>query len=290
MSAVRTFVCECFVVAALSALASIRPSPASADEQPVKFDSAAPRLHQAEGHLAGAGAKIADGKLGAPIQGYLTRPNGRGPFPAIVLLHSCLGLPATRQSMANVFAGWGYVTLFVDDFTTRGVKETCAEDFSEGVSDAFGALAFLSKLPFVDPRRIGAVGYSQGGDTALEIASSRFVSAFALPGEVKFKVAAAFYPPCENLGNAELKIPTLILVGELDDVTPAADCERLAQAQPSHVSAVKLVVYPGAGHGFDNPDFADGLRVLGMSLRYDRDAAELSGSELRAFLATRLTR
>ena len=97
-----------------------------------------------------------------PIQGYLTKPKGAGPFPAVVLLHSCLGLPAGRRSMADTFAGWGYVALFVDDFTTRGVRETCAVDFNEALPDAYGALAFLSRLPYVDPARIAAIGFSQG--------------------------------------------------------------------------------------------------------------------------------
>jgi len=281
------FACKCFAVAALAGLALTRPAPASAEER-VKFDSAAPRLHRAAEPLAGEGGPIARRGAGAAIQGYLTKPNGDGPFPAVVLLHSCLGLPADRRSIGDALAGWGFVALFVDDFATRGLKETCAVDFREGLSDAFGALAFLSGRPFVDRRRIGVVGYSQGADTALKVASSRFAAAFAAPDEPKFKVAAAFYPPCENLGAAELAIPTLILVGELDDVTPAADCERLAKAQPGDGADVKLVVYPGAYHLFDDPGFAGGKRLLGMRLQYDRDAARESRVALHDFLATRL--
>ena len=284
MSALRILVGGCLAVAALSGLASSELSPASADEL-VKFDAAAPRLGHVETPLAGA-----ESARGAPLRGYLTKPNGRGPFPAVVLLHSCLGLPAARRSIADMVAGWGYVALFVDDFATRGIKETCAVDFPEGVSDAFGALAFLARLPFVDPERIAAVGWSQGADTALEIASSRFAAAFEAPGGARFKAAAAFYPPCANLGEAGLKIPTLVLVGEQDDVTPAANCERLGQAQPRGASHMKLVVYPRARHGFDNPEFAGGVRVSGMWLAYDRGAAERANSELRDFLAAKLAR
>ena len=124
-------------------------APASADEL-VKFASAG----------------------GDPIQGYLTRPKGAGPFPAVVLLHTCLGLPANRRSTADAFAKWGYVALFVDDFSTRGLKETCAVDFNEAMADAYGALGFLAGQPFVDAARIAAVGFSQGGDTALRLAAS----------------------------------------------------------------------------------------------------------------------
>lgn len=273
---------RCFAVAALAGLASILPSPASAEEL-VTFASAL-RLDRAEAPVGGKGGP------GAPIQGYLTRPSGRGPFPAVVLMHSCLGLPANRRLIADALALSGYVALFVDDFASRGIRETCAVDFAEALPDAFGALAFLARRPDVDASRIAAVGYSQGGDTALEIASSRFASAFAVPDGAKFKAAAAFYPPCDNLGDARLTMPTLILVGALDDVTPAADCRRLAKAQPGEGSRLKLVVYPGARHGFDNPEFADGLSVSGMTLQYDRDAAERASAELRDFLAAELKR
>ena len=39
-----------------------------------------------------------------PIQGYLTKPKGAGPFPAVVLLHTCLGLPANRRSIGDSLA------------------------------------------------------------------------------------------------------------------------------------------------------------------------------------------
>ena len=216
---------------------------------------------------------------GDPIQGYLTRPKGAGPFPAVVLLHTCLGLPAQRSSMGARIATWGYVALFVDDFATRGLKETCAVDFNPALPDADGALAYLASLPYLDPARIAVVGFSQGGDTALKIAAG------AATG---FKAAAAFYPPCANLDGAALAIPTLILVGAKDEVTPARDCAELAKRQQP--SMAKLVVYPGAAHAFDLPEFAASTKVMGMPLAYDHNAASRSWTELRGFLAARLGR
>jgi dienelactone hydrolase len=219
---------------------------------------------------------------GEEIEGYLTKPKGAGPFPAVVLLHTCLGLPANRRSIASALAGAGYVALFVDDFTSRGLKETCSVDFDPATADANGALAFISGLPFVDKARIGAIGFSQGADTVLKLAVS------ASGSDPGFKAAAAFYPPCANEASASLKIPTLIVVGAEDDVTPAADCQRFAASQPGAMA--KLVVLPGARHGFDLPEFGGGRKVLGMTLAYDRAAAEKSWLELRAFLAARLSR
>jgi dienelactone hydrolase len=216
---------------------------------------------------------------GAAIQGYLSRPKGAGPFPAVVLLHTCLGLPAERASIGERIAAWGYVALYVDDFATRGLKETCAVDFKQALADADGALAYLASLPYVDPGKIAAVGFSQGGDTALKIAAG---------GAADFKAAAAFYPPCANLVGATLDIPTLIVVGAKDEVTPAADCARLAKSQAPGM--VKFVVYSGAAHAFDAPEFGAGTKVMGMLLAYNGNATQRSWAELRRFLAARLRR
>ena len=236
--------------------------------------------------LAGGAPAEADGLVsfasagpGDPIQGYLTRPKGAGPFPAVVLLHTCLGLPAERASLGARIAAWGYVALFVDDFATRGLKETCAVDFKQALPDADGALVYLRRLSYVDPDKIAVVGFSQGGDTALKIAAG---------GAAGFKAAAAFYPPCANLDGATLTIPTLILVGAKDEVTPAADCAELAKRQQPAMA--KLMVYRGAAHAFDLPEFAAGTKVMGMPLAYDRNAATRSWTELRSFLAARLKR
>jgi dienelactone hydrolase len=269
-----------FFVAALLVLELAYVSPAAAD-QLVKFAAASPLSQAVTG---GAGLPV----NGTGIEGYLTKPRGNGPFPAAVMLHSCLGLRADRQSVASRLAGWGYVTLFVDDFSTRGLKETCAVDFPEGLSDAFGALAFVAKLPYVDKARIVAVGYSQGAATALQIAALGATSRFALPGGPKFKTVAAFYPGCAGLPGARLQIPTLILIGSADTVTPAADCEQLARRQPA--GQVKLMVYSAAGHVFDDPAFAGGKQLLGMWLQFDPNAATQSQSALRDFLAATLAR
>jgi dienelactone hydrolase len=224
-------------------------------------------------------AKFTSAGQGDAIQGYLSKPKGAGPFPAVVLLHTCLGLPKERISIGDRIAAWGYVALFVDDFATRALKETCAVDFQQALPDASGALAYLSRLPYVDPARIAAVGFSQGGDTALKIAAGSAAG---------FKAAAAFYAPCANVAGATLSIPTLILVGAKDEVTPAADCAQLAKQQAPGM--VKLVVYPGAAHAFDLPEFGAGRKVMGMPLAYDRNAASRAWAELHNFLTARFGR
>ena len=204
-----------------------------------------------------------------------------------MLLHSCLGLPSNRRAIESALAGAGFASLFVDEFSTRGLKETCSVDFPSLSSDAFGALAFLAREPGVDPERIAVVGFSQGADGALAAAASPDGAAHGVPGGLAFRAAAAFYPPCANRQGQRLAIPTLIVVGDADAVTPAADCRRLAEGQAGDV---RLKVYPNVGHCFDDPAFAGGKRVLGMPLRYDPDAARRGMAELIAFLHGSLAR
>lgn len=280
----RRFAYKCLMVAALLGLLGLAGQTAAAADELVKFASAAAVFPQAAAIRSGAG--LSPGATG--IRGYLTRPKGAGAFPAVVLLHSCLGLPSDRQSIGSMLADWGYVALFVDDFASRGLGDTCAVDFPEGLADAYGALAFIARLPYVDKTRIAVVGFSQGADTALQLASLRPTAAFAIQPDLAFKAAAAFYPPCGNQLGTPLRLPTLILVGSADTVTPASYCEELARSKAS--AEVKLVVYAGAGHVFDDPAFTGGKQVLGMRLQFDQRATVQSHLALRDFLAARLKR
>jgi dienelactone hydrolase len=227
------------------------------------------------------------GQADAKVEGYLTRPKGAGRFAAVVVLHSCLGMRADRAAMAQRLANWGYVALFVDDFSTRGLRDSCAVEFPEGLADAVGAVGFVARLPDVDPARIAVVGYSQGAATALQIAAGS-AGLRTMPDQGHIAAVAAYYPACVVVANVRLQIPTLVLVGANDSVTPAAACQQLARQQAA--GTMKLVVYPDAGHVFDDPQFAGGKALLGMRLQYDRKAAVQAQTALHDFLAARLAR
>jgi dienelactone hydrolase len=207
-----------------------------------------------------------------------------------VYLHGCNGLSKNaRDRVAKLMTGWGYVSLAVDSFTTRGIKESCDQLLPSGQADALGALHYLSKLAFVDPHRIAVIGSSRGGIIALQVASSHPVDLFAVPDELKFKAAVAYYPLC-GVATDQLTIPTIILIGELDDWTPAKDCERWMERRAGKGAPVKLVIYPGAYHAFDFQNLGDGRRLFGHWLKYDANAAERSILEMHDFLAAQLAK
>jgi dienelactone hydrolase len=196
-------------------------------------------------------------------------------------------LSAGRRSDAAQMTRWGYVVFVVDSFATRGIKEACDQHMPDRQSDAVGALIYLSRLDFIDPRRVALVGYSQGAIVALQLASPHPPGLFEIPNELDFKAAVAFYPEC-RFASDKLTLPTLILIGELDDWAPAEECKHLMQRQSGKGALLKLSVYPGAYHAFDSPALREGVRSYGHWLKYVAQAAENSIAETRGFLASNL--
>lgn len=261
---------------------------ASADEL-VTFDSARYLVGSLQQKLARERGEPLIRTPTETIQGFLSKPDGAGPFPAVVHLHGCGGLAEQRRvSAAKQFTDWGYVTLIVDGFTTRGIKEAC--DWAQIPSrqaDATGALIYLSKLPFVDPMRVAVVGYSQGGMAALGIASGQPAELFDIPDGMKFKAAVAYYPICSAAAN-KLEIPTLILIGELDDWSRAVECRWLTKRLDRNSAPLTLTIFPEAHHSFDSPSASAGMRHLGHLLRYNAAVTERAAAQTREFLVKEL--
>src|SRR5215467_9926443 len=149
----------------------------------------------ADAHRAPDTVEVRNGAV--TLRGLLWRPEGRGPFPAILLNHGSGRTPeelkrlgryeGQADTLGPVFARHGYVFLFL---FRRGVGLSAAlgknavdtmndEQAAHGMSarnalqlrllegremgDAQAALAFLRKLPDVDPHHVGLVGHSFGG-------------------------------------------------------------------------------------------------------------------------------
>lgn len=56
----------------------------------------------------------------SPINATIYKPEGAGPFPAIIVLHDCGGVNSKDQAWAKRLTTWGYVAVIVDSFGTRG--------------------------------------------------------------------------------------------------------------------------------------------------------------------------
>jgi len=207
-----------------------------------------------------------------------------------VLLHSCNGnWKRLDERWGRTIAAWGYVTLTVDSFGPRGIDNTCTSGSPADMAfDAYRALDFLVQQRAVAPDRVAVLGFSQGGWLALSSVEQGVVEHSSAN---KFRAAAAFYPPCRTI-RGNLTVPALIMIGELDDWTPADGCRQLAEGgddygvsrQRGAGAPIKLIVYPGAHHAFDAPTLKTPRELLGHHLEYNQAAADQSAAALREFL------
>jgi dienelactone hydrolase len=208
------------------------------------------------------------------IQATLSKPEGPGPFPAVVIVHDCSGL-GPRSSGAAVrwtreIVSKGYVVILPDSFSTRGFPEGICTDpspkrvevgvFRRG-GDAHAALRYLRTLAYVDGGHIGLMGGSHGGSSTLVAMSAPDNVAESAERRDGFAAAIAFYPDCSfrmgswranGTGVYRALAPLHILIGEKDDWTPAEPCRKLAAAAQAGGYPVSIKVYPGAHHAFDN--------------------------------------
>src|SRR5690242_4911633 len=104
---------------------------------------------------------MAPSPISVPLE--VMKPEGAGPFPAIVMLHDCSGLgprsSGAPRRWARELVGQGYVVAIPDSFSTRGhAGGVCTSSSptrndvapTRRVPDVYEALDHLRALPYVD--------------------------------------------------------------------------------------------------------------------------------------------
>ncbi len=200
------------------------------------------------------------------LKAVMARPDGNGPYPAVVAMHGCAGLHNPSGAVASRYNDWaqnltkaGFVVIFPDSYGSRGQGSQCSvrnrsvRTDRERVADANAARRWLQQQPYVQADKIALLGWSNGATSVLWTVRPR---AAAKDGTPDFRSAVAFYPGCSRLENTawSARIPTLILIGAADDWTAAQPCERMVAGARGRSARASIVVYPGAYHDFDHPN------------------------------------
>lgn len=160
---------------------------------------------------------------GVPIQGFLGRPAGGWTVPGCrPASRLCRPWPPRKRGLVKEIVVLGVCRIGRRQFHDARHPAYLHRLFSARVNDAYGALEFLTTLGFVDSRRVALMGFSAGGIAVLQ--AVQLGAAEALMKQ-KFQAAIAYYPSC-SVTSGEMAVPTLILVGERDDWTPAAACRK----------------------------------------------------------------
>jgi dienelactone hydrolase len=211
-------------------------------------------------------------------QEALLRPDGAGPFPAVVVLSGCMGVRAKDTRWAERLRNAGYLTLVPDSFTGRGLTTLeRRRDVCRGLTlwggtradDVRASLAYLRTLPEVDGSRLAVIGFSHGAWAALDLL------AVAAEDDLRgLRAVVGFYPYCGVASRARwfgwrADVPTLLLLAAEDRMVSALQCQTVAERAAADGRPVAFTVYPEVGHAFDwrsSPATEDAQRRVGAFL------------------------
>jgi len=222
---------------------------------------------------------------GTPLQGMLAwNDASTGKRPGVLVIHEWWGHNQHARKQAERLAEAGYVAFALDMFG-KGKVTTHPADAQAFVAEATtdparlrarfdAALAVLKQDPHVDPEKIAVVGYCFGGTVALNMAraGADVDAVIALHAGLKLSVPA-------EPGKTKARI--LVLTGGADPMVPPEQVQAFEQEMRAAGAKVEVVTYPGAKHGFTNPD-ADkaGIPAVG----YDANADQESWRKLTGLL------
>ncbi|MFZ9014791.1 MAG: dienelactone hydrolase family protein [Alphaproteobacteria bacterium] len=176
-------------------------------------------------------------------------------LPAVIIQHGS-GMPSGDwyTKLPEALNKSGIVALVPDSHSARGItgtgKNQAQLSKADRLYDTFSAFNFLETVPCVDTARVGVTGYSFGGIIAMD--SVETVLANKLANGKSYKASMPVYPSCQatfkNTSSTKTKVH--VLVGELDDYTPAKYCFDAVKFKKQRGWNIDLTVLEGAHHGF----------------------------------------
>jgi carboxymethylenebutenolidase len=211
------------------------------------------------------------------VSGVLYTPAGKGPFPAVMVIHEWWGLNDWVKDEASKLADQGYVTLAVDLY--RGKVATTPDEAHEimrGVPedrakrDLHAAFEFLASQPNVKKNRIGAIGWCMGGGYALDVA----LQEPTLAADVINYGHLATDPEAIKKINA----PILGLFGAQDRGITPDDVHKFEAQMKQLGKKIDVKIYDDAGHAFENPNNKDGYRAADAADAWTRITAFLQST------------
>ena len=227
--------------------------------------------------LAADGKSVSYKSGDETVQGMLYAPTGNAPFPALIVIHEWWGLNDWVKEQASKLADQGYVTLAVDLY--RGKIATTSEEAHEimrGVPedrakrDLSAAFDFLKAQKIVKPDRIGSIGWCMGGGYSLDVALQ----------EPTLAADVINYGHLAVDENSLKKInpPVLGIFGGKDRGISVEDVKKFEQTLKQSGKKIEVVIYPDAGHAFENPSNKEGYRAQDTADAWKRTVNFLDSS------------
>ncbi|HEX8992239.1 MAG TPA: dienelactone hydrolase family protein [Anaerolineales bacterium] len=189
-------------------------------------------------------------KMGS-VEGYLGRPAGDGPWPAVVVIQEWWGLDNQTESIVDRLAGLpepyfafapdlfhGELALLGDSEKAASLVQKYGPTASQDLLSAFDALKTHEECS----GRVGSVGFCYGGRMSLVLGAHRPVDA----------VCTFYGGGMQNVFDqlVDLKAPVLGLYGDQDKSIPIGTIEEFDKLLEKQGVPHEIVVYPNSGHAF----------------------------------------
>jgi len=211
------------------------------------------------------------------VKGVLNIPQGKGPFPAIIVIHEWWGLNDWVKEQGSKLSDLGYVTLAVDLY--RGKVATTPDEAHEimrGVPedrakrDLHAAFNFLQSQPDVKKNRIGAIGWCMGGGYSLDVALEE--------PDLAADVINYGHLATDPAALKKINAPILGLFGAQDRGITPDDVKKFEEQLKQLGKKVDVTIYPDAGHAFENPNNKDGYRPKDAADAWDKTVKFLAAN------------
>jgi carboxymethylenebutenolidase len=212
--------------------------------------------------LLAAAAPAAEGKVKSSditfksgdeeIKGFLAEPEGKGPYPAIVVIQEWWGLTDWIKDNAKRLAAQGYVTLAPDLYRGKVADNPMAArellkglPIDRALRDLKAAVDTLAARDNVNKDRLGSIGWCMGGGYSLRLALK----------DERIKACAMCYGAVVT--NADmlksLHATVLGIFGEEDKGIPPEAVEKFEAALKNAGKKIEAIKEFKAGHGFMRP-------------------------------------
>ena len=223
---------------------------------------------------------------GTTLRGYAARPDTSGPVPAVLVMHSALGIGhGVNEPVARKLADEGYLAVCTDMYGAH-LEGAGIEDAGLAYAENLGApdherertvawFDAIAQRPDVDGSRVAAIGFCYGGHTVLELARSG----------ADVKAAVSYHGILTTHRKAEpgkVRGHVVAYCGAGDPYAPLADVDALRDELEHAGARYQVTTFGGVGHGVTDPDAAS-LELEGV--RYDPLADDLSWTGTLVLLA-----
>ncbi len=224
---------------------------------------------------------------GTDLQSYLAYDDANDARrPGVMVIHEWWGLNDYIRRRVDQLAKLGYAALAVDMYGNGEVADNpddagrlmngVLSDITKAESRMGAALEYLQSHDRVDAQRIAAIGYCFGGAMVLHAART----GMPLSGVVSFHGAlGSAHKPAPG----EVRAKVMVCHGADDSLVPEADVAALKDEMKAAGADLRFIAYPGALHGFTNPDADANGKKYGLPLAYDKDTDAKSWKQMQAF-------